>query len=341
MSEDLFEFFSSPELAESFNQAEVPPRSRWSALLLYMHSILEYDELSLRQREELRALMAQILRERDYSEANFKNVLRQRDRILHWSWSKKLERAFLETMAVMEHLRTQNVQRVEEMRSLRETAIGAVSGRQSGMEETIGRIRTAFENVVAHMEQDTRDLVEMSYTDPLTKLNNRRAFDQYFSTVAHEYTVTGEPLSLLLMDIDHFKKFNDSYGHRVGDHALVAVGANLMRYATKYTSASGRGFFPARFGGEEFIVVLPGVCMSEAVKDAENLRALMEEYDFVIRDQRGQVILKGVRITVSIGVAELENAWGDEAGERLIDQADKALYRAKAEGRNRVCVAAG
>ena len=172
----------------------------------------------------------------------------------------------------MEHLRIQNVQRVEEMRSLRETAIGAVSGRQSGMEETIGRIRTAFENVVAHMEQDTRDLVEMSYTDPLTKLNNRRAFDQYFSTVAHEYTVTGEPLSLLLMDIDHFKKFNDSYGHRVGDHALVAVGANLMRYATKYTSASGRGFFPARFGGEEFIVVLPGVCMSEAVKDAENLQ---------------------------------------------------------------------
>ena len=95
------------------------------------------------------------------------------------------------------------------------------------------------------------------------------------------------------------------------------------------------------WGWRQFIVVLPGVCMSEAVEDAKNLRALMEEYDFVIRDQRGQVILKGVRITVSIGVAELENAWGDEASERLIDQADKALYQAKAEGRNRVCVAAG
>lgn len=338
MSEDCSDFFSSRELIESFKEAGVPPRSKWSTLLLCLHSTAAHEDTPLRQREELRALAAQILRERDYSDAKFRNAFDHRERILYRSWGEKLEQAFLETMSVMEHLRTQNAHRMEEMRSLKETAIGVVSG-QSNMEETIGRIRTAFENVAMHMEQDTHDLMEMSYTDPLTKLNNRRAFDQYFSTVLREYMVTGNPMSLLLMDIDHFKKFNDSHGHRVGDQALVAVGANLMRYAEKYNSTSGRSFFPARFGGEEFIVVLPGVSVSKAAEEAENLRSLMEEYEFVIRDHRGQVILKNVRLTVSVGVAELENAWGDEAGERLIDQADKAMYRAKTLGRNRVCVA--
>ena len=129
---------------------------------------------------------------------------------------------------------------------------------QNALEDIVLGIKAAFEKVLTHMEQDTRDLVEMSYTDSLTKLSNRRAFDRYYQTTLLEYMVTGKPMSLIFIDIDHFKDFNDSYGHRIGDQALVTVASKLTGYAQKYGTIPNRSFFPARFGGEEFVVALLG-----------------------------------------------------------------------------------
>ncbi len=329
-------FFCSPDVVASLIRAGVPANSKWGALILYMRSISEYDFLSAEQKRQMQDLVMQIVREQDYSDAKFTEVVRRKEQILYKPWNKKLEETFRETVALIEQMRSQNMLRTKEVKDLRETTINAVLD-HNVLEAMIEEIRASFAKVITHMEQDNRDLVEMSYTDPLTKLNNRRAFDRYYQTTLAEYMVTGNPLAIMLLDIDHFKKFNDSYGHRIGDQALVTVGAKLMGYGKKYSTTPNRNFFPSRYGGEEFVVVLPGVSLRQAAEDAENIRSIIDEYDFIIRDHKGQVLQKGIKITVSIGVAELEMVWGDQAGERLLDEADKAMYRAKSEGRNRVC----
>ena len=329
-------FFCSHDVVKSLIKAGVPANSKWGALILYMRSLSEYDFLSADQKQQLQALVMGVVRDGDFSEKKFKDVVRRKEQILYQPWNKKLEETFRETVALIEHVRSQNIQRTKEVRDLRETTIGTVTD-QNALEDIVLGIKAAFEKVLTHMEQDTRDLVEMSYTDSLTKLSNRRAFDRYLQTTLLEYMVTGKPMSLMFLDIDHFKAFNDSYGHRIGDQALVTVASKLMGYAQKYGTSPHRSFFPARFGGEEFVVVLPGVGLTEAAEDAENLRTIIEDYNFIIRDHNGQVLQKGIKITVSIGVAELKKDWADDSSARLMDEADKAMYRAKGRGRNRVC----
>lgn len=329
-------FFCSNDVVKSLIKARVPANSKWGALILYMRSLSEYDFLSAEQKRQMQTLVMGVVRDGDFSEKKFKEIVRRKEQILYQPWNKKLEETFRETVALIEHVRSQNIQRTKEVRDLRETTISTVTD-QNALEDIVLGIKAAFEKVLTHMEEDTRDLVEMSYTDSLTKLSNRRAFDRYFQTTLVEYMVTGKPMSLMFLDIDHFKEFNDSYGHRIGDQALVTVASKLTGYAQKYGTSPNRSFFPARFGGEEFVVVLPGVGLAEAADDAENLRTIIEDYNFIIRDHNGQVLQKGIKITVSIGVAELKKDWADEPSARLLDEADKAMYRAKGRGRNRVC----
>lgn len=158
---------------------------------------------------------------------------------------------------------------------MRETTISTVVD-QNVLEDMILH-STAFESVITHMEQDNRELVEMSYTDPLTKLNNRRAFDRYFQTTVAEHLVTGLPLESL------------AGGHRPPRNSTTPMATasairpwsrwpgKLMGYGKKYATTPNRAFFPARYGGEEFVVVLgPGLDVREAAEDAENLRAIIE-----------------------------------------------------------------
>jgi diguanylate cyclase (GGDEF)-like protein len=336
MTEHYADFFCSRDIVLSLVKAGVPANSKWGALILYMRSITEYDYLSAEQKQQMQDLVMQIIRERDYSETRFKEFVRLQEQILYKPWNTKLEEAFRETVGLIEHIRSQNIQRAKEVKDLRETTINTVR-EQNALEDIVTEIRAAFGKVIWQLEEDTRDLVEKSYTDSLTKLNNRRAFDRYFQATLAEHVVTGKPMSLMFLDIDHFKAFNDSYGHRIGDQALVTVAGKLMGFAHKYSTVPNRSFFPARFGGEEFVVVLPGVGLDEAREDAESLRAIIEEYNFIIRDHNGQVLQKGIKITVSVGVSTLRPEWKTGQGERLLDEADRAMYRAKNKGRNQVC----
>jgi len=337
MPDQYQDFFCSRDVVASLVKAGVPANSKWGALILYMRSLSEYDYLSPEQKQQMQDLVVQVIREKDYSESRFKEFVRLKEQILYKPWNKKLEEAFRETVGLIEHMRSQNIQRAKEVKDLRETTISTVRD-QNALEDIVTEIRAAFEKVIGQMEKDTRDLVEMSYKDTLTKLNNRRAFDRYFQASLEEHVVTGKPMSLLFLDIDHFKAFNDSYGHRIGDQALVTVAGKLTGFAAKYSTSPNRSFFPARFGGEEFVVVMPGVSLEDAREDAETLRAIIEEYNFIIRDHNGQVLQKGIKITVSVGVAALDHAWTERHDELLLDAADKAMYRAKIHGRNQVCV---
>ncbi|HEX5438502.1 MAG TPA: diguanylate cyclase [Gemmatimonadaceae bacterium] len=171
---------------------------------------------------------------------------------------------------------------------------------------------------------DKARLEQLARTDPLTQTLNRRALmDRITSELerAHRYALL---LSILLVDLDHFKEVNDTYGHLAGDEVLRTVAATLQREARTVDVV-------ARYGGEEFVVILPETGEEGAMAVAERIRQRMAEQT---PDAEGPG--SAVRVTVSIGVATAPLA-GVDSPEDLIAAADRALYRAKAEGRNRVC----
>ena len=163
---------------------------------------------------------------------------------------------------------------------------------------------------------------ERARTDTLTGLPNRRALDEFFRKAQIAAMEKGEPLSVLLIDIDHFKKFNDNFGHGVGDQVLQLM-AKVLRERVRGID------LPARYGGEELIAVLPGAELAACEAVAERIRRSIAECH-ITRRSTGEV-LPG--ITVSIGVGQFQPG---ESMADLIERCDRALYLAKRTGRNRV-----
>ena len=159
----------------------------------------------------------------------------------------------------------------------------------------------------------------MVHVDPLTGAGNRRAQNLKVDAVSAIFRRNSSPVSLLILDIDHFKQINDTYGHIVGDQILVDLSA-LLRGKTRATESV------YRYGGEEFVVVAEHTALDAAANLAENLRRRIERARFTA----------GISLTVSIGVAQLQ---GREDREAWLGRADKALYRAKKGGRNQVIAA--
>lgn len=168
------------------------------------------------------------------------------------------------------------------------------------------------------------NIQRISFNDPLTDLANRRLFDYLLSREFAKATQHNTPLSVLLLDLDHFKAINDQYGHQIGDEMLQQF-ARMLKQEFRQSS------MPARYGGEEFVVIMP-VSLYDAVAAAEKFRRRVEETLFT-----GATVY----VTVSIGVAGLRESGGrrftDAAA--FLKLADQALYQAKQEGRNRVMAA--
>ena len=159
-------------------------------------------------------------------------------------------------------------------------------------------------------------------TDALTGIGNRKSFDLSIQFRAQQATEQRSDLCLMMIDIDHFKKFNDSFGHRVGDQVLKLVGSKLKQVITGQDSA-------ARYGGEEFAVLMPQTKMFDAVDKADKFRVALGAQSLKNRTT-GQVY---GAVTVSVGVARYRLG---ESLESFVTRADQALYRAKHDGRNRV-----
>ena len=162
-------------------------------------------------------------------------------------------------------------------------------------------------------------------TDGLTEISNRKAFDSAIAAGVAEAHEKGTPLTLLMLDIDHFKKFNDTYGHPMGDQVLRLVAKMLVGNIKGQDTA-------ARYGGEEFSVILPGTPLEAGVKVAESLRRAIEARELINKSDGKKL----GAITISIGAAELKMK---EPVSSIIERADAALYQAKHSGRNRVSVA--
>jgi len=170
-----------------------------------------------------------------------------------------------------------------------------------------------------------RDILErLSLMDGLTGLPNRRAFDECFDREWRRAWRKGWDLSLIMLDIDYFKAYNDTYGHIAGDDCLKRIGSALA-------ATLGRGGdFIARYGGEEFICVLPNTDTAGATAMGEKLRTMVEELQ--IPHQTSSI---SPSVTISLGVAHVTPDKG-VTPESLVEQADAMLYRAKRDGRNRV-----
>ena len=190
--------------------------------------------------------------------------------------------------------------------------------------ELVARVRTQLrkKRYADRLRHNVQLSLEMAITDQLTGLYNRRYMSRHLDTLVGSARKNGRPLAFVIMDIDFFKQVNDSYGHDIGDEVL-------KEFATRI-SANIRGLdLACRYGGEEFVVVMPDTDMSFAYSISERLRHSIETTP--VKISRAPHALN---ITISIGIASLEN--NDGSAEALLRRADQALYRAKRSGRNKV-----
>jgi diguanylate cyclase len=177
-------------------------------------------------------------------------------------------------------------------------------------------------NEISELQHSLEAIRAESLTDPLTGLGNRKYFDYSIEAAVAVAQESGEPLSLLMFDIDHFKSFNDSYGHLTGDQVLRLVGMSLKQ------TIKGQDI-TARYGGEEFAVVLPSTALRQALTVADHIRRAVMSKELK-KKSTGEIL---GRVTISVGVSMLKE--GDDT-DSLIERADACLYVAKRNGRNRV-----
>jgi len=185
---------------------------------------------------------------------------------------------------------------------------------QEDMQHANREIESLKEKVARYKNEATKD--------PLTKLDNRRSFDEKLRTALEEANNEKNPLCLIIADVDHFKKVNDTHGHLVGDNVLRVVAATMRE------SIKGKDML-ARIGGEEFAVLLPDTPYEGAMKLAEDIRVSFEKLDLK-KKSTGESL---GRITMSLGVTTYRPS---EDAESFIHRADQALYQSKESGRNRV-----
>jgi len=180
----------------------------------------------------------------------------------------------------------------------------------------LGSVTEVFNDMVARLHESRRELERLSVTDDLTGLYNRRYLMETLANEVRRSRRLDHPCALLIADVDHFKEYNDAYGHLVGDEALARIAA-VLRETTRDVDCA------ARYGGEEFVVLMPETRAVGAMETAQRIRTRLA----------GDALVGG-KLSVSIGVAQFpEDGDGPEA---LLARADAALYRAKREGRDRV-----
>jgi diguanylate cyclase len=186
------------------------------------------------------------------------------------------------------------------------------------LEERLNASKKEILDLHAHLEAVRSE----SLTDPLTQLSNRKFFDGTLTKTIEESRARNEALSLLLIDIDHFKSFNDSFGHLTGDQVLRLVAMSLKQNVKGQDTT-------ARYGGEEFAVILPNTVLRSAITLSDHIRRAVMTKELMKRSTGEHL----GRVTVSIGAAALRP---DDTMQSLIERADACLYAAKRHGRNRV-----
>ena len=268
--------------------------------VLYQHYFLQDEAFLEAMRQELRHVISKLLEEFGYSGkqlSNYTQTLHQFVDILDSQGSSS--DMFEETQKV-----------IEETNSLEKAQQG---------------LKLQVVDIIAEVDalrEELQQVREESKIDALTGIANRKAFDMELDHSILAARETRKPLCLLLLDIDHFKRFNDTYGHLIGDKVLRYVAASFKR------NIKGNDFL-ARFGGEEFVIILPSTSINGAMILAEQIREDVSSGNLTGRDTDTSY----GKMMISIGVTQF---LASDLPDELVARADKALYLAKERGRNRV-----
>ncbi len=234
-----------------------------------------------------------------------------------WQVGSGIE-ALLLSMAIAARIQVEVRHREQSQLEVRAAQAHALDIQRHSNEALEQRVQQRTEE----LEIANRKLQTMSITDGLTGLHNRRYFQQNLEAESHRARREKQMLAVIMLDIDHFKQFNDSYGHRVGDACLREVSHTLESQLKRTTDCL------ARYGGEEFIILLPHADAAGAEQVGQRMRQSVEALHFLVEGQQ-------VPITVSVGVSIGFPAAETDA-ERLVQIADEALYQSKRDGRNRL-----
>jgi len=227
---------------------------------------------------------------------------------------------YTESLAGMSEKLSQSKDR-EGLRAIVETLVHTAKEMEVSNQKLEERLN-ASKQEITELQDNLETVRTESLTDPLTQLANRKFFDDSLAAAIEEARAKNESLSLMMTDIDHFKNFNDNYGHLTGDQVLRLVATSVKQNVKGQDTA-------ARYGGEEFAIILPNTVLRSAIVVADHIRRAVMTKELMKRSTGEHL----GRITVSIGVATLKKS---DTAQTFIERTDTCLYAAKRHGRNRV-----
>ena len=322
------------EILEMLSRIGMPEDTRWRSLILYFREMKDYPHFNDTQKVKIQNLLTEVLGKRDYSEERLEEVLLEYKTVAVGSYRKKINDLSREISHVINNFQQLLSARYGNIQNLEKVVVTTVEEGATNPQSLVDKLHAAFDDVKTFLENDIRSLEHLAHRDALTNISNRRAFDDFMIEVTDLWQKEKRPVALAMFDVDHFKRFNDTHGHRIGDQALQFVAKQLDLHIQPLKDA-GNMAMAARYGGEEFALIVSGPDVRRMFELVEAIRQAIGQFNFLIRDAAGNVVESGIHVTASAGIAECSPSWKGSFVENLIDNADKALYCAKEQGRNR------
>lgn len=324
------------ELSSLFDRVGIPKDTCWRTIYKIVFDADSNMDRKL-TKPQLKPIMEKALKYAKagiYTEKTLRSLIKDYNSISFSVCDNQLTDILNELNLLTNEFKSKLAERCEQVKALESETITTVESDLS-LEEKIKLIKSKFKETLEVFQEDLRKSDQKNHTDYLTGLYNRRFFDEQLKIEFAQALKEKTWVNLLLIDIDNFKQFNDRYGHQIGDQALKIVTKIIQTCCRKESDKAGIAFFPSRYGGEEFAVILPAISKKEAWEIAELIRVKISNYNFVIRNKQGQIKHKDLNLTVSIGVAPLDHQLDLNKGiKKIIQEADDAMYEAKKSGKN-------
>ncbi len=334
------------ELYRILRKSGVDDDPDWMAVVLFVRNLLpRLTVYTDEKKAEMQRDICSELATGDFSKERFEGILAQLEVYLMQNiGTLELEEALAsekrsaaqlvnEMAGIISSMQGVNERQADRLDAFQEDTVDII---QSGTKRSmiVSRVRSMFQELIEEFETEAGELSakatffeHTANFDPLlSQLYNRRALDGFLDDALSGRTAAAPPLCMMMIDVDHFKRVNDTHGHQTGDDVLRALARIISAHADQYAG------FAARYGGEELVVVMPNMTLENAAIKAEAIRADVEKYDFRARTD-GQLADETLQFTVSIGVAIWREGW---TARQLVEATDAALYQAKNAGRNRI-----
>lgn len=289
-----------------------------------------YLEESIQQK--LLELFTEFVSARDFSDESIVQLFRHRNAILVKPYKELSKKLALESAKALSSLNDSMDAHLHNLDTL-EAEILSLFENDAPKEEILQLVTNSFSDMKSSLETNIDNLRTIAFFDPTSGLANRHSFNDFFGQATAMHREGQAHIGLAMLDIDNFKRFNDTYGHRVGDQVIALVGREIKTFSERVEDAHTR-FFTARFGGEEFAIVASGPRAQFLPALTVRICKAIARFNFLIRDAVGNVLKDNVHISLSAGVVLSSVPHDCVTCDYLTERADGALYTAKDYGKN-------